>query len=58
MDLKSLSAINLIAGDNNVGKSTILEAIYAFVYQGFFLTLKQFKIKNFSYWWKAKMIYM
>lgn len=34
MDLNSLSAINLIAGDNNVGKSTILEAIYTFVANG------------------------
>ena len=34
MDLNSLSAINLIAGDNNVGKSTILEAMYAFVTNG------------------------
>lgn len=49
MDLKSLSAINLIAGDNNVGKSTILEAIYAFVYQGFFLTLKQLTFQRMSY---------
>ena len=49
MDLKSLSAINLIAGDNNVGKSTILEAIYAFVYQGFFLTLKQLTFQRMNY---------
>lgn len=49
MDLKSLSAINLIAGDNNVGKSTILEAIYAFVYQGFFSTLKQLTFQRMNY---------
>lgn len=49
MDLKSLSAINLIAGDNNVGKSTILEAIYVFVYQGFFLTLKQLTFQRMNY---------
>ena len=27
--IDSLSSINLIAGDNNVGKSTVLEALYA-----------------------------
>lgn len=34
MNLGSLSSINLIAGDNNVGKSTVLEAIYTFATNG------------------------
>lgn len=34
VNLESVSQINLIAGDNNVGKSTILEAIYTYAHNG------------------------
>ena len=57
MDLPPLNSQPLnscVMSDNlsevySMSKSTILEAIYAFVYQGFFLTLKQLTFQRMNY---------
>lgn len=41
LEIESLASINLLAGDNNIGKSTLLEALYIYAFGGTYNVLSQ-----------------
>lgn len=49
LEVKSFAPINLIAGDNNVGKSSLLEALYVFATGGNMGVMKQIACERMGY---------
>lgn len=49
LNLNSLARINLIAGDNNVGKSTLLEGLYIFAMEGDMDVMAQVACERMGY---------
>lgn len=55
LSISSLARINLIAGDNNVGKSTLLEALYVFATDGDIKVMAQIACDRMGYPWKVDL---
>lgn len=56
LSIGSLKKVNLIAGDNNVGKSTLLEALYVFAEEGDVKVMAQIACDRMGYPWEVDLV--